>query len=341
MTIALRAATGSLLVAWLAAVPVAISAGEADLAQGKPVPDMQVLPLPYDQASFQEAGAELTRYHFGPGLKRPFLYPVIGPEGRSLTRMGHPRDPITHSHHNSVWISHQKVQDVNFWEDGTKPQIVCLRIEQYEDEPQQAWLLAVNAWKDAEGKVLMQDRRRIAVQRLGPQQFLILVDLQLEAAGSSPVTLGQTPFGMIGVRMAKTICVNDGGGRILNSEGRINEPQVFRRPAKWVDYSGPVTSQATGGIALMDHPSNPSHPTPFHVRSDGWMGACLTFQRPLTIEPKQPVRLRYGLWVHAGVPKVADVDDRWQAFSKDLLPPLQRTKAIPTYAAPMAEPPSK
>ncbi|MHC4329832.1 MAG: DUF6807 family protein [Planctomycetota bacterium] len=60
------------------------------LSSPKPVPRMQVVPMPYDQASFQRDGVELTRYHFGPGLHRPFLFPVSGPSGRSLTRMGHP-----------------------------------------------------------------------------------------------------------------------------------------------------------------------------------------------------------------------------------------------------------
>ncbi len=44
-------------------------AGEAVLPDARPVPEMQVLPLPYDQASFQHLGDELTRYHFGAGLK--------------------------------------------------------------------------------------------------------------------------------------------------------------------------------------------------------------------------------------------------------------------------------
>jgi hypothetical protein len=166
-------------VAWTALfllVASAALAGEADLPDAKPVPTMQVptmqvLPLPYDQASFQHVGEELTRFHFGPTLKRPFLYPVVGPEGRSLTRMGHPRDPVTHSHHNSVWISHQSVGGVNFWEDGGKAQIVCQRVERYEDGPESAWLVALNAWKDGDGKVLMNERRKVEV--LDPLGFAV------------------------------------------------------------------------------------------------------------------------------------------------------------------------
>ncbi len=45
------------------------------LPDAKPVPAVQVLPLPYQQASFEYQGRELTRYHFGPGLERPFRVP--------------------------------------------------------------------------------------------------------------------------------------------------------------------------------------------------------------------------------------------------------------------------
>ncbi len=320
----------------LVAAPPAVAADESALPDAKPVPDVQVLPLPYGQASFQHLGRELTRFHFGPAveqvggkptMKRPFLYPLVGPEGPSLTRMGHPHDPVTHSHHNSVWISHHDVAGVDFWSDAGTPAIVCENVLQYADGPTQAWMLALNTWRGKlGGKVLMVERRRIAVEPLAKGDWLMLVDLQFEAPGREPVTLGQTPFGMIGVRMAKTIGVHDGGGRILNSEGQINEEEVFRKPARWVDYSGRVTDRATGGITLMDHPANPNHPAPFHVRGDGWMGACLTLDEARVIEPGKPLRLRYGLWMHAGVSGRAQADRRWSDFAGRELPTMDRVR---------------
>jgi hypothetical protein len=116
--------------------------------------------------------------------------------------------------------------------------------------------------------------------------------------------------------MTKTIGVHDGGGAIRNSEGAVNEPQVHEKPARWVDYSGPITPTACEGITLFDHPKNPTHPTVFHVRDDGWMGAALNFAAAQTIEPNQPLHLRYGLWIHAGVPTSATIDDQFAAFSK-------------------------
>lgn len=131
---------------------------------------------------------------------------------------------------------------------------------------------------------------------------------------TDPVTLGQTPFGPIGVRMAKTIGVHDGGGRILNSAGARNEKEVFWQPAQWVDYAGPVTDSVSAGITLMDHPNNPGHPAIFHVRDDGWMGASLTQRGPLKIERAQPLILRYGLSIHAGTPSVEEIAAKYAKY---------------------------
>jgi hypothetical protein len=296
---------------------LAASAGaEEPLPDAKPVPAVQVLPLPHDQASFQHAERELTRFHFGKDLRRPFWYPLRGPAGRSLTRMGHPHDPFTHSHHNSVWISHANVEGVNFWADHGKNlgRIVVDHVEKYTDGDQSAAMLCVINWLGPDGRRLLVERRRCEVIPQHGDDWLMLVDLRFEAPGEKPVTINANPFGVIGVRMAKTIGVHDGGGRILNSRGAVNEKAIFRKPTRWVDYSGRVTNEATGGVTLMDHPQNVNHPAPFHVRDDGWMGACLTLDKPITIAPDKPLRLRYGLWSHAGVPDVSAVDAQWQAF---------------------------
>jgi Family of unknown function (DUF6807) len=285
------------------------------VSKPKPVPRMQVIPMPYDQASFQRDGVELTRYHFGPGLHRPFLFPVVGPSGRSLTRMGHPHAPESHSHHNSVWISHFDVNGTDFWSDRGKGRIRHKRIVEYTDSDECASLTAENEWVRDDGKVLLLETRRIATFPLPDAEWLLTIDMEFRAKGQT-TTLGKTPFGMIGVRMAKTIGVNDGGGTIRNSEGAVNEKEVLWKRAHWVDYSGPITNDAIEGITLFDHPDNPNFPTYFHVRNDGWMGASLTFDGPRKIEPGKPLHLRYGLYVHRGMKPAEAINTIWIQFTK-------------------------
>src|SRR5207245_1545335 len=131
---------------------VAFGCFGAEVVPGaKPVPVMQAIPLPHDEVSFQRDGVEIARYVFGRELNRPFVFPVIGPSGRSLTRMGHPGDPETHSHHNSVWISHRDVNGFNFWEDRGKVGIVQKRVLRFDDGDQSASVWTENAWTASAG----------------------------------------------------------------------------------------------------------------------------------------------------------------------------------------------
>jgi hypothetical protein len=284
-------------------------------AAPKAVPQMQVIPMPYDQASFQRDGREIARYHFGSGLHRPFLFPIVGPSGRSLTRMGHPHDPESHSHHNSVWISHHDVNGTDFWGDRRGGKIRHKRIVEYEDADDHARLVAENVWIDKNGTTLLLETRRITILPLPDAEWLSVIDMEFKAV-NQVVTLGKTPFGMIGVRMAKTIGVHDGGGTIRNSEGAVNEKEIFWKPARWVDYSGAITNGKVEGIALFDHPDNPNFPTYFHVRNDGWMGASMTFAGPRDIHPNEPLRLRYGLYVHSDIKSPDVIGAKWKQFAE-------------------------
>lgn len=284
-------------------------------AAPKPVPRMQAIPQPYDQVSIQRDGVELTRLHFSKDLNRPFLFPVIGPSGRSLTRMGHPHDPVSHSHHNSIWISHNDVGGENFWADNSGARIVQQRVIRFDDTDQEALVETENLWLGKDGAPVLRELRRTAVQPLDGGEWLLLLDLQFSTAKDKEVTLGKDAFGLVGVRMAKTIGVHDGGGTIRNSEGGVDEDGCFRKPARWCDYSGPITASASEGVTLMDHPMNPNHPVPFHVRNDGWMGAFASFSQPLTIKPGEPLKLRYAVYVHSGIPEAAAIQKLWDAFA--------------------------
>jgi hypothetical protein len=288
-------------------------------AQPKPVPLLQAIPFPHDQISIQRDGVEITRAHFGSDLKRPFLFPVQGPSGKTLTRLGAPSDPDGHRHHNSVWISHKDVNNVDFWGDYSKIQgiIAHQRVEKLTDGDASASFTTLNHWLDPDRKVLLIERRRITVQPLPNNEWMMFIDSQCE--GPADVTFGKTPFGFLAVRVAKTMGVRDGGGTMRNSEGGLNEKGIFWKQAKWVDCSGPTSrdsKQPPEGITLFDHPKNPSHPSYFHVRDDGWMGASFSHEAPYALPKGKSLRLRYALYVHSGEPSPASLETRWADFAK-------------------------
>jgi hypothetical protein len=300
---------------WFIALAAALAA-QSELPNARPIPRMQAVPMAQHQISFQREGTEIARFHYGPALGRPFVFPVIGPSGHMLTRLGHPGDPDSHSHHNSVWFSMAGVGGVDFWSDKGPGKIVVRRVAELGDFDDRSFVTTDAEWRDTRaGKVLLKERRTTTARALARGEWVLVLDLEVTPAGAA-VTVDKDQFGPIGIRVAKTMGVAHGGGRIRNSEGAEGEKAIFRKPARWVDYSGLSAPGVVEGLTLMDHPSNPRHPQPFHVREDGWMGIFLTLGEALTIQANAPLRLRYGVWVHAGLPAREAIDRQWREFTE-------------------------
>ncbi len=285
-------------------------------AADKPFARVRAVPLPHlHQVAFEHDGRERVRYHYAPTQERPFWFPLIGPSGRRVTRMAHPHDPEGHRHHTSVWVSHQKVSGVNFWEDPGPAKIVHQRIERFDDGPLQAALQTRNAWLGPDGKAILNERRRMTVRPLDKGEWMLIVELHLTPAVSD-VTFGKTSFGLFAARVAKTMSVADGGGTITNSEGGVNEKAVFWKPARWMDYSGRVTPDRIHGVTVMDHPSNANHPTLWHVRNDGWMGASFSLKGPVTLAKDKALRLLYAVLVHDGACEPPALERHYASFAR-------------------------
>ncbi|MFZ4767396.1 MAG: PmoA family protein [Roseimicrobium sp.] len=322
------------LSAWLSALCLLASAVQGQLPDANPVPRVQVVPQPDYQTAFLYDGLELTRYRFDPESKRTFWFPLQTTLTPSLVRMGHPHDPIGHRHHYGVWMTHSALNGVNFWDDEpddgksrVRGSIQHQRVLGYWDGDDCAAMMTLNHWvADRDGKILLIEKRYIEA-RPAPDatSWWLLVDAEFTAPKGQTATFEPSGFGLMSVRMAKTIGVLDGGGRILNSAGQVNEEQVFRQPAKWCDYSGRLTNGAAGfgGITLMNYPQNPSHPTAFHVRNDGWMCCCLSLDKPVAVRDV-PVHGRWALWVHEGVPSQEKCEAMWQTFAAMPSPDMTR-----------------
>lgn len=272
------------------------------------VPDrVELIPLPDNQVSFQVDGLEATRWHFDPKYPRPFFYPFNGPSGGTLTRMGHP-GAQNHDHHRSIWFAHHKVNGLNFWAEGTGTAIRQKYWYRYRDGDKEAVMASVLGWYDAEGKEIMEQDLVAATIPLENGEHLLEIQITMRpAAGREKVVLDQTNFGFLAVRVAKTLSHTFGGGQLTSSEGLVGEEAIFGKPARWMDYSGPVPTgtgpgrgTTTEGITYFDHPENPRYPTAWHVRSDGWMGAAFCLAEAHTITSDTPLTLRYLLHAHGG-----------------------------------------
>ena len=230
----------------------------------------KVIPLPNHQVSFTIDGIEKTRWHYGPNYPRPFFYPIIGPSGETITRMGHPGAP-DHDHHRSVWFAHYKLLGIDFWSDNSDAKIAQDAWLCYEDGDDNARMAANLQWLDGHDPTPLVTQQLIVTVRPMPNDEWTLTTQSTFTPTAESIEFQKTNFGFFAVRVAREIANAFGGGQLTNSEGQTGEPAIFGKPAKWVDYSGPKTRDE--GITYFDHPTNPGQPTKWHVRSDGWMGA--------------------------------------------------------------------
>jgi hypothetical protein len=213
--------------------------------------------------------------------------------------MGHPDAP-DHDHHRSLWWGHHSVGGVNFWEErrGTQ-QVRQERWVHYQDGPEEAGLVVQIGWFDAHRVKLLQQELMAVYRPLQEDEGW----LELQTTFTPTVdnlTLARTNFGFLGLRVAASMSVHFGGGRLTDSESRTGEPAIFGRQAQWMDYSGPIVGETWEGITWFDHPSNPNHPTSWHVRSDGWMSAAFNLREAYTLQRNRPLTLRYGFHIHSG-----------------------------------------
>ncbi|RLT19638.1 MAG: hypothetical protein DWI28_02455 [Planctomycetota bacterium] len=294
-------------------------------------PRAQVLPTP-SGLKFLLDGHELAGYHFGHGLPKPFIYPLKGHSGADLTRLGHPNPQSNHDHHRSIWFGHQFVRPIemekgqkpatavewNFWEEPKPISDIKIRhskVLALEDGSEfAAAAVEANWW--AGGRSLIKQTTVYAIAPMADGGHALDIQTELACLDGRMIELGKTNFGLLGVRVAKSMSEQFGGGRLLNSEGRTGEPEIFAKPARWVDYSGPTGPGRVEGICYMDHASNPRHPVSWHVRRDGWMEAAFTMADAWRIAADHPLTLRYRLLAHSGKSTLESLNQAWLEFNK-------------------------
>lgn len=263
-------------------------------------PAVTLTPQAAGRMEVRVGAAHFCTYVYQSAVPKPYFFPVVGPSGDRLTRLGHPHDPTeSHRHHRSLWIAHGDVNGVDFWH-GWRPGAGAIRHRRFAEQEQGpvfARLVEDLDWQAPDGTTLLAERRTLTVY--GPVEGIRLLDVDCTLTANRGVTLGRTPFGFLALRVAQSMTPYDGGGVIRNAEGRYND-DLCLRPSVWADASGPVGQGRWAGIAVLGHRENPRHAAPFYCRNDGWLGAAYTGLEPLTLPEGATLPLRYRLVVHDG-----------------------------------------
>ncbi|HWF18519.1 MAG TPA: PmoA family protein [Verrucomicrobiae bacterium] len=272
-------------------------------------------------------GKLFTEYHYE-NVPRPYFYPVIGPEGLPMTRKW-PLEPSTdeehdHPHHRSLWFAHGSVNGLDFWTEGKGfCKIVHDGFTEIKSGRESGVIRSRDKWVSTNGAVVCTDDRSFRVYDRS-EGVVFDFDVTIHASNGD-VTFQDTKEGSMAMRLAETMRLKGkvGHGHIINSEG-VRDGQTWGKRADWCDYHGPVDGKIVG-VAIFDHPSNPRHPTTWHVRDYGLFAAnpfgLHDFEKKpahsgdMTIPAGKSVTFRYRFYLHEGDEKEAHVAEMYQEYA--------------------------
>ena len=254
---------------------------------------------------------------------RPYFFPVIGPNGREVTRGETSDISKDHVHHRSLYVAYGEVNDVDLWGEGSNSgKVVHQGFTQKQGGAVVGRLYTQNSWQTQVGAVLMTDVQNFRIYNLPEDAALLDLDLSF-IASEGDVHFGDTKEGgIISIRVHPSMNASE-GGKIENAFGGLNEAETWGKRANWCDYSGVVDGTSVG-IAVFDHIVNPRYPTYWHVRNYGLMGSNIfgggTFESDpskdgsYTLKQGEEMHFRFRVLIHAGDANVGKVAQKYHDF---------------------------
>ncbi|MCX6327044.1 MAG: PmoA family protein [Bacteroidia bacterium] len=245
-------------------------------------------------------GNLFTSYQYPEKIEKPFLLPVIAPNGSVITR-GFPIEPrkgerIDHPHHIGIWFNHGNVNGLDFWNNSSAipadkkksyGHIVHQKIVKAESGKKGVLEVVMN-WDDDKGNTLLRENTKYIFS--GDRNSRTIDHIATLTAVNGPVSIGESKEGLFAIRVDRAfempsneslIFTDDKGnpttvkatdntgvtGMYTSSKG-IKGDEVWGTRNDWVILSG-VKDNVLITFGIFDHPKNPGYPAYAHARGYG------------------------------------------------------------------------
>jgi hypothetical protein len=293
-----------------------------------------------DRVRVEIGGHLFTEYIFK-GSNRPYLYPVLMPDGVSLVRdypmKTSPGEETDHRWHRSLWFAHP-VNDMDFWNGSSSG----LKIPN-------GTIVHDGILEAAGGGVgLIRSRERwlshkedlvctteTVIRLRGTSEWrMIDYEVTFQAGPEKPLVMLDTKEGTMAIRLAQWMTLPHsyqgrnvpGEGHYVTSTG-LRDAAVWGKRAAWCDAHAPYQGR-TYGVAIFDHPKNPRHPTWWMARDYGLFAANPFGQHDFenlsdvhagdyTIPAGGSLTLRYRFLFHYGDEQAAKIAGRYGEYIAD------------------------
>ncbi len=263
--------------------------------------------------ALKNGGKTVWQYNFGPKLTKPYFAP-IGPVGAGDLAWVSPPD---HPWHYGLWFSWKYINKVNYWEENRKTRqpdgvtkLVSTTLTPSGDHS--AHIVQKFAYHPAgtPKAVVLNETRTIEISAPNSSGGYTL-DWTATFTAATDVVLDRTPihgegakswggYAGLSVRFAKAF----GDWNVIGAGTKNTGVALKHKNATGVDFSGTI-GKAPCGMAILDHPSNPRYPTPWHIvmvpkTPFAYFNAAVICNKPLPLKKGESMTLRYRVAVHNG-----------------------------------------
>lgn len=245
-------------------------------------------------------GNYFTSYCYPSNIEKPFLFPVLAPNGAVITR-GFPIDPrkgerVDHPHHIGIWFNHGDINGLDFWNNSSA--IAADKKDSYghivnqeivRAESGKTGVLEVVAnWEDNKGNILLKENASYIFS--GDSNSRTIDHISVLTAVNGDVIIGDSKEGLIAIRVDRafempsnesliftdekgnptTVPAKDNNGvtGMYTSGSGLKGDAVWGTRNEWVILSG-VKDSVPVSIAIFDNPKNTGFPAYAHARGYG------------------------------------------------------------------------
>jgi hypothetical protein len=285
-----------------------------------------------DHVRIEINGEHFSDFIFGGDTTKPYLHPLRSASGKQITR-SFPMDLVEgdkqdHPHHRGLWFTHGAVNGWDFWANEKyqkgvykgRGEVKTLRVHSVQSGKESGKMSSSHVWIDGKGKKLLAEERTMTFYA-DPKLRTMDFDITLKALET--VVFGDTKEGTFAIRLTREL-EEDSTGKMTNAQGEVSEDKVWGSRSPWVDYAGTLQGEKLG-VAILDHPTNPRHPTHWHSRAYGLFAANIfglhDFYEEegqdgsLELKPGGTLRFRYRVVIHPGDSKSFDTAAAFKQFA--------------------------
>jgi hypothetical protein len=250
-------------------------------------------------------GKPFTSYLWQTNQRKPVLYPLIAPDGTTVTRgypfAMRPGERVDHPHHAGLWFNYGNANNFDFWNnsDAIKPAdqpkygaIHQDRIVSAKSGHDSGELVTESTWTTGAGdNIISQTTRYLFSRTMVGGKPANAIDMTVTLKALAPVVFHDDKEGLLGIRVAHFLeSPTEKGGVFMDANGKATQvaaadtagatgvyqtsegvvgDKVWSTRGRWCELSGTTTDGKLETIAIFDHTGNPGYPAYWHARGYG------------------------------------------------------------------------